>query len=69
MDSKEIPVYQPSFLGNEKKYVSECLDDDGDVNLSRIIQDTELQVLYLFTESGYGFAMDYSSPNELLFAK
>jgi hypothetical protein len=49
--------------------VSECLDDDGLDNLSRIIQDTELQVLYLFYDSGIGLTVDYSSPNELLFAK
>ena len=25
-DNRVIPVYQPSLLGNEKKYVNECLD-------------------------------------------
>ncbi len=49
--------------------VSECLDDDAENNLSRIIQDTELQILYLFFDGGMGLTMDYSSPNELLFAK
>ena len=23
----KIPLYKPTFLGNEKKYVNECLDD------------------------------------------
>jgi len=61
-----------TFSYSEEDYaidVSECLDDDAENNLSRIIQDTELQILYLFFDGGYGFAMDYSSPNELLFAK
>ena len=61
-----------TFSYGEEDYaidVSECLDDDAENNLSRIIQDTELQILYLFFDGGYGFAMDYSSPNELLFAK
>jgi perosamine synthetase len=37
----KIPVYQPSFNGNEKKYVNECLDSTWISSKGRFISDFE----------------------------
>lgn len=40
---KYIPVYQPSLVGNEKKYVNECLDTSWISSKGKFVNDFENQ--------------------------
>ena len=60
-----------SFTYNQEDYsidVSSCIEIEGD-NVTRLVQDTELKVVYAFREDGLGYPFNYSSPNELLYVK
>jgi len=60
-----------SYTHNQEDYsidVSSCIEIEGD-NVTRLVQDTELKVVYAFREDGLGYAFNYSSPNELLYVK
>ena len=48
--------------------VSSCVEIEFE-EATRLIQDTELKVVYLFEDSGFGNVYSYSSPNEILFVK
>ncbi|SVE30663.1 uncharacterized protein METZ01_LOCUS483517 [marine metagenome] len=60
-----------SFTYDEEDFsidVSSCIEI-GIHKTTRILQDIELEILYLFEDSGFGNVYSYSSPNELLFVK
>ena len=60
-----------SYTHNQEDYsidVSSCIEIEGD-NVTRLVQDTELKVVYAFREDGLGYPFNYSSPNELLFVQ
>ena len=60
-----------SFTHNQEDYsidVSSCIEIESD-NVTRLVQDTELKVVYAFREDGLGYPFNYSSPNELLFVQ
>ena len=48
--------------------VSSCIEIDIH-KTTRILQDIELEILYLFEDSGFGNVYSYSSPNEIIFVK
>ena len=57
-----------SFTYNQEDYsidVSSCIEIESE-KVTRLIQDTELKVVYAFLENGMGSPFNYSSPNELL---
>ena len=61
-----------SFTHNHEDYsidVSSCIEINIASMLTRIIQDTELKVIYAFGDDGHGVPFNYSSPNELLYVK
>jgi hypothetical protein len=61
-----------SFTHNQEDYsidVSSCIEIEGESGVTRLIQDTELKVIYAFVENGIGSPFNYSSPNELLYVK
>ncbi len=61
-----------SFTHNQEDYsidVSTCIEIEGESGTTRLIQDTELEVIYAFEENGIGLPFNYSSPNELLYVK
>ena len=58
-----------SFTYDEEDFsidVSSCIEI-GIHKTTRILQDIELEILYLFEDSGFGNVYSYSSPNEILF--
>ena len=60
-----------SYTHNQEDYsidVSSCIEIMGG-KFKRIIQDTELKIVFIFEEDGDGEVFNYSSPNELLFVK
>ena len=60
-----------SFTYDEEDFsidVTSCIEI-GIHKTTRILQDIELEILYLFEDSGFGNVYSYSSPNELLFVK
>ena len=61
-----------SYTHNQEDYsidVSSCLEIESESDVIRLIQDTELKVIYAFEENGIGLPFNYSSPNELLYVK
>ena len=61
-----------SFTHNQEDYsidVSSCIEIESESEVTRLIQDTELKVIYAFEENGIGLPFNYSSPNELLYVK
>ena len=61
-----------SFTHNQEDYsidVSSCIEIEGESGVTRLVQDTELKVVYAFREDGLGYPFNYSSPNELLYVK
>ena len=69
-DSLETTDGNISFTYNEEDYlidVSSCIEIESE-KITRLIQDTELKVVYVFEEHA-GYPFNYSSPNELLFVK
>ena len=59
-----------SYTHNQEDYsidVSSCLEIESESEVTRLIQDTELKVIYAFEENGIGLPFNYSSPNELLY--
>ena len=59
-----------SYTHNQEDYsidVSSCLEIESESEVTRLIQDTELKVVYVFEEQGWGYPFNYSSPNELLY--
>jgi len=70
-DSLETTDGNISFTYNEEDYlidVSSCIEIDSE-KITRLIQDIELKVVYVFEEQGWGYLFNYSSPNELLYVK
>mgnify|MGYP006953809734 CR=1 FL=1 len=60
-----------SFTYDEEDFsidVSSCIEI-GIHKTTRILQDIELEILYLFEDSGFGNVYSYSSPNEIIFVK
>ena len=60
-----------SFTYDEEDFsfdVSSCIEI-GIHKTTRILQDIELEILYLFEDSGFGNVYSFSNPNELLFVK
>ena len=60
-----------SFNHNQEDYsidIFSCIEIESD-RVTRLIQDTELKVVYAFREDGLGYPFNYSSPNELLYVK
>ena len=60
-----------SYTHTQEDYsidVSSCLAIESE-NVTRLVQDTELKVVYAFIEDGLGYPFNYSSPNELLYVK
>jgi len=58
-----------SFTHNQEDYsidIFSCIEIESD-RVTRLIQDTELKVVYVFREDGLGGLFNYSSPNELLY--
>ena len=61
-----------SYTHNQEDYsidVSSCLEIESESEVTRLIQDTELKVIYAFVENGIGSPFNYSSPNELLYVR
>ena len=61
-----------SYTHNQEDYsidVSTCIEIEGGSGITRLIQDKELKVIYVFGEYGIGSPFNYSSPNELLYVK
>ena len=59
-----------SYTHNQEDYsidVSSCIEIESESEVTRLIQDTELKVIYAFEENGIGLPFNYSSPNELLY--
>ena len=43
-DNDFIPLHEPSFVGNEKKYVRECIDSTFVSSVGKFVEDFETKI-------------------------
>src|ERR1041385_3507615 len=51
-----IPLHEPLFIGNEKKYVAECIDSTFVSSVGRYVDDFE-KIIARYTGAKYGVAI------------
>jgi perosamine synthetase len=55
-DKQKIPLHSPIFLGNEKKYLSECIDTSFVSSVGRFVNEFE-KMIVTYTKSKYAIAV------------
>ena len=43
-DSNFIPLHEPKFIGNEKKYLNECIDSTFVSSVGKFVDDFEIEI-------------------------